>query len=43
VLHERGGDVDVHPSGSMSVKVGDNLVIFTRHKQIPAILALNTK
>lgn len=43
VLHERDGSVDVHPAGERAIEIGDNLVIFTRHKQIPAILALNTR
>ena len=41
VLHERAAQVDVHPSGEITVQVGDNLVIFVRHAQITDILALN--
>lgn len=43
VLHERRGQVDVHPPGEIRIEVGDNLVIFTRHQQIPQILALNAR
>lgn len=43
VLHERSTVVDVHPPGDLTVEVGDNLVIFTIHHQIPEILALNAK
>ena len=41
VLHERAAQVDVHPAGEITVQVGDNLVIFVRHGEITAILALN--
>lgn len=41
VLHERGGEVAVHPDDDIKVNVGDSLVIFARHSQIVDIAARN--
>lgn len=38
VLHERGGEVDVHPRHDIAVQAGDTVVIFARHSRILEIV-----
>ncbi len=39
VLHERAGDVKVHPAHDIRVDVGDTVVIFAKHSRIVDIVA----
>jgi voltage-gated potassium channel len=41
VLHERGGEVQVHPEGSIPVNAGDTVVIFAKHSQVVDIVSRN--
>jgi Trk K+ transport system NAD-binding subunit len=41
VLHERDGNIDVHPSSKIEVSAGDTLVVFASHRKITDVVARN--
>jgi len=43
VLVERGGRVEIHPRGSITIEAGDLVVIFARHAQILKIIEANRR